>query len=57
MTAHEFALAMGWDFSAIEATAKNGVSAYDIEALESTDLTEAEVLAWCKEQVNESQGE
>jgi len=49
---HEFALARGWDFNCIEASA-NGLSEADAEIL--TEEQQAQLLAWCQKQVAEDQ--
>lgn len=50
-TPHEFALANGWDWTCIVATAEFGVSDVDVEALAETDVSEEQLLTWCRQQV------
>ena len=54
MTAREYALAQGWDFSHIKATAVKGVSPYDVEALATTDLPPSDLLAYCVERAQDA---
>lgn len=54
-TPQAFALANGWDFCCIEATAAKGVSPVDVEALAETSVTADELLTWCREQVAAAQ--
>ena len=53
MTAREYALARGWDFGCIEATAREGVSSEDYEALQGTGLTPAALQEWCRTRLHE----
>jgi len=46
---HQYAIDCGWDFTAIEATAKQGVSEYD--AAQMTTHQRRALLRWCREQV------
>ena len=49
-TPHQFAIDMGWDANAIEATARLGVSEADADGL--TPEQQDELLAWCRKQAS-----
>ena len=51
MTPERFAEINGWDRTCVEATARDGVSDEDYDRLSESDLTDEELLAWCRAQV------
>jgi hypothetical protein len=57
MDAHEYALARGWDFWQIAATATLGVAPEDRAALADTDLSPEALRDWCRRQLRDSQGD
>ena len=50
---HQYAIAQGWDFTCIEATAARGVSEADAEVLTRAQCSR--LLAWCRAEARSAQ--